>query len=39
MPLFDGYRTDDVLKITGFKVGPGNGKRKHWRHHLSYRGL
>ena len=27
MPLFDGYRTDDVLKITGFKINIDHSKR------------
>lgn len=27
MPLFDGYRTDDILKITGFKVRFDHGER------------
>jgi hypothetical protein len=26
MPLVDGYPTDDVLKITGFKVRSGQSK-------------
>jgi hypothetical protein len=28
MPLVDGYRTDDVLKITGFKL---HGKKSSWQ--------
>jgi hypothetical protein len=27
MPLVDGYRSDDVLKITGFKL---RGKKNGW---------
>lgn len=27
MPLFDGYPTDDILKITGFNMRPGRGEK------------